>query len=160
MQAMKQRRRRSTCPINFFVEAFGDSWSFLIIRDLVFFGKHTFGEFASSSERIASNILASRLARLEQESILVKAPDESDRRKEIYSLTEKGLDLIPILLEMANWSAKHDPETSAPLAFVARVNADKENMFRLIRETVRAGGAIFAGPGSVVEQLAVAGPGS
>ena len=50
MQVMRQRRRRSTCPINFFVEAFGDSWSFLIIRDIVFFGKHTFGEFASSSE--------------------------------------------------------------------------------------------------------------
>jgi DNA-binding HxlR family transcriptional regulator len=148
------QRRRSTCPINFAVESVGDSWSLLIIRDIVFFGKHTFGEFASSGEGISSNILASRLARLEREGILIRTPHQSDRRKELYSLTEKGLDLIPILMEMANWSAGHDPLTSAPLDFVARVNAEKEVIFRLIRDTVQAGGAIFAGPDSVAEKLA------
>lgn len=153
LQVTTKRQRRSACPINFALETFGDTWSFLIIRDIVFFGKHTFGEFAGSGEGISSNILASRLARLEQEGILVKTPHVTDRRREIYLLTEKGLDLIPILLEMANWSAKHDQETSAPLEFVARVNADKEHMFRLIRETVQAGGAVFVGPGNVVSKL-------
>jgi hypothetical protein len=57
-------------------------------------------------------------------------------------------------MEMANWSAGHDPLTSAPLDFVARVNAEKEAIFRLIRDTVQAGGAIFAGPDSVAEKLA------
>lgn len=149
----RPQQRRSTCPINFAVESFGDSWSLLIIRDIVYFGKRTFGEFASSGERISSNILASRLARLEDEGILSKSRHPSDGRKELYALTEKGLDLIPILMEMANWSAKHDPDTSAPLDFVAQVNADKENLFRLIRETVARGGAVFVGEDSVVAQM-------
>jgi DNA-binding HxlR family transcriptional regulator len=153
LQETNKQRRRSTCPINFALETFGDTWSFLIIRDIVYFGKRTFSEFASSGEGISSNILANRLARLEQEGILVKTPHQTDRRREVYSLTEKGLDLIPILMEMANWSATHDPETTAPLDFVARVNADKEKLFRLIRETVQAGGAVFVGPESVVEKL-------
>lgn len=148
--------RRSTCPINFAVESFGDNWSLLIIRDIVFFGKRTFGEFARSGERISSNILASRLARLEAEGILVKSPHPIDGRKELYTLTGKGLDLIPMLLEMAAWSARHDPHTSAPLDFVARVSADKDNMFRLIRETVARGGAVFVGEDSVLAQLAQA----
>src|SRR5689334_10657304 len=105
---MKKQQRRSNCPISFILEILGDTWSLLIVRDIVYFGKRTYGEFLESEERIATNILANRLANLEQNGILVKKPHPEDKRKEIYSLTEKGLDLIPLLLEMANWSAKHD----------------------------------------------------
>jgi DNA-binding HxlR family transcriptional regulator len=103
---------------------------------------------------MATNILASRLVHLEQQGLLVKKPDETDKRKEVYFLTEKGLDLIPILLEMASWSAQHDPHTAAPQTWIARVKADKEKMINLIRETVQSGGSIFSGPNSVVSQLA------
>jgi DNA-binding HxlR family transcriptional regulator len=153
-QMKKKPQRRSNCPINFGLEAFGDTWSLLIIRDMVYFGKRTYGDFFRSEEGIATNILASRLAALEQNGILHKRPDHEDRRKEIYTLTEKGLDLIPILLEMAAWGAKHDPQTGAPKAWIDLVSADKDNLNRRIRETVRGGGAIFAGEGSVVSQLA------
>jgi DNA-binding HxlR family transcriptional regulator len=105
-------------------------------------------------EGIATNILASRLAQLEQKGILVKKPSETDKRKEVYSLTEKGLDLIPILLELASWGAQHDPQTGAPQEWIALVNANKKKMIRLIRETVQRGGSIFSGPDSVVKQLA------
>lgn len=149
----KKQPRRSDCPINFALETFGDMWSLLIIRDIVYFGKKTYGEFLASDEGMATNILASRLVHLEQKGILVKKPDATDKRKELYLLTDKGLDLIPILLEMANWSAGHDPQTSAPQAWIARVNADKEKMINLIRETVRSGGSIFSGPDSVVSKL-------
>jgi len=129
-------------------------WSLLIVRDMVYFGKTTYSEFLDSDEGIATNILASRLAQLEQSGILVRQSHPHDRRKEIYSLTEKGLDLIPILLEMANWGAHHDPQTGAPAEWIALVNVNKEAMIRLIRDTVLSGGSIFVGSDSVVNKLA------
>ncbi len=149
-----KQQRRSDCPINFVLETFGDTWSLLIIRDIVYFGKHTYGEFLASEEGIATNILASRLAHLEEKGIIVKQPHQTDKRKEAYALTEKGLDLIPILIEMANWSARHDPQTGAPPDWIALVNAHKEEITRLMRETVRQGGAVFVGENSVLSQLA------
>jgi DNA-binding HxlR family transcriptional regulator len=150
----KQKQRRSDCPISFALETFGDTWSLLIVRDIIYFGKKTYGEFLESDEGIATNILANRLEQLEQKGILTKQPFATDKRKEAYSLTEKGLDLIPILLEMGNWSACHDPQTGATQEWIALVNADKENMIRRIRETVRRGGSVFFGSDSVVNQLA------
>jgi DNA-binding HxlR family transcriptional regulator len=150
---MKKQERRSDCPISFVLETVGDTWSLLIVRDIVYFGKKTYGEFLESEEKIATNILATRLASLEQNGILVKKPHPKDKRKEVYELTEKGLDLIPIMVEMANWSFKHDPQTGAPAEWINMVNADKENITRLIIETVRNGGAVFVGPGSVISQL-------
>lgn len=153
---MKQTiSRRSDCPINFSLETFGDMWSLLIVRDIVYFGKKTYGEFLDSDEHIATNILASRLYQLEQKGILAKTRCETDKRKEIYILTEKGLDLIPILLEMANWGAHHDPQTGAPMNWIALVNANKEQIIRLIRDTVRCGDSVFVGENSVISQLTV-----
>src|SRR5258708_3488500 len=147
----KNQQRRSYCPINCALETFGDTWSLLIVRDIVYFGKKTYGEFLESEEGIATNILASRLVQLEEKGILVKKPHELDKRKEVYMLTEKGLDLIPILLELADWSAQHDAQTGAPSEWIARVNADKDQMIKLIRATVQKGGAVFVGPDSVVK---------
>ena len=146
-------QKRSDCPINFALEMFGDPWSLLIIRDIVYFGKKTYGEFLESEEGMATNILASRLAHLEQQGILVKKPSLSDKRKEEYVLTEKGLDLIPVLVEMANWSAEHDPQTAAPAAWIALMKAEREKMIRLIRETVQSGGSVFVGEKSLLGQF-------
>lgn len=147
------QHRRSDCPINFALETFGDPWSLLIIRDIIYFGKKTYGEFLESEESMATNILASRLARLEQQGILMKKPSSSDKRKEEYVLTEKGLDLIPVLVELANWSARYDPQTAAPTAWIALMMAEKEKMTRRIRETVQCGGSVFAGEKSLLSQL-------
>ena len=147
------RQRRSDCPINFALETFGDPWSLLIIRDIVYFGKKTYKEFLESEEGIATNILASRLALLEHKGILAKRQFEGDKRKEEYMLTERGLDLIPVLVELANWSAQHDPQTGAPAAWIALMKAERETMIGRIRETVQSGGSVFVGEKSLVGQV-------
>jgi DNA-binding HxlR family transcriptional regulator len=146
------RQRRSDCPINFALETFGDPWSLLIIRDIVYFGKRTYKEFLASEEGIATNILASRLAHLEHKGILEKRAYEGDRRKETYWLTERGLDLIPVLVELANWSAEHDPQTGAPAAWIGLMKAEREMMIERIRETVKRGESVFVGEGCLISQ--------
>ena len=100
---------RSHCPVNLGLEVFGDKWSLVIIRDLMFEGKRYFRELLQSDEKIASNILTDRLAMLEREGIISKANSPVHRQKYIYSLTEKGIDLLPILIEIGGWSLKHKP---------------------------------------------------
>jgi DNA-binding HxlR family transcriptional regulator len=151
---MKRTENKSHCPVNFALETFGDTWSLLIVRDIVFWGKRTYGEFLDSEEGIATNVLAARLAHLEQKGILARVPHETDGRKELYSLTEKGLALIPILLEMSGWSAQHDPKTTAPQQFVADVYANRDKMYRLIQDAVRNGGSLFGGEEALVERPA------
>ena len=148
-----KQHRRSDCPINFALETFGDPWSLLLIRDMVYFGKKTYGEFLDSEEGIATNILASRLVHLEQQGIVVKKFLDAGKRKEAYVLTEKGLDLIPVLVEMANWSAEYDPQTGAPAAWIALMKSEKEKMVQLIRQTVRSGRAVFVGHESLISTL-------
>ena len=144
MQSTHQPQRRSNCPIHFALEIFGDRWSLLLVRDIVLHGKHTYGEFLRSEEQIATNVLAARLALLESEGILHKAPHATDKRKDVYTLTEKGLDLIPLLLDIIAWSATYDPETGTPQTFVERIRSDKEALIQEITETVRQGGYVFS----------------
>ena len=89
---------------------------------------------------MATNILACRLAHLERQGILVKRHSEKDKRKEEYVLTKMGLDLSAVLVEMANWSAEHDPHTTAPAAWIALMKTERSKMIRRIRETVQYGG--------------------
>lgn len=145
--------RRSNCPISFSLDVIGDSWTLLIIRDMIFAGKKTFGEFLSSDEGIARNILTNRLSRLEAMGLIIKKPHPSDGRKDLYELTESGLDFIPVLLELSAWGAKHDPETADALAWLNEIQMDKDSLIQLIRETVKKGGSVFAGPMSVINQL-------
>jgi DNA-binding HxlR family transcriptional regulator len=134
---------RSHCPVNFGLESFGDRWTLLILRDIVFRGKRTYGEFLKSEEGFATNILASRLAHLVEEGLLVReaAPD---RRKDIYTLTEKGLDLIPLLFEMVLWSAKYDRQSEARRIprLVELIRKDNRALSLETREKVRRGEAI------------------
>lgn len=137
---------RSHCPVNYGLEIFGDKWSLLIVRDIVFAGKRTYGEFLKSEEGFATNILASRLAFLVEQGILAKTLSSSDRRKELYSLTEKGLDLIPVVLSVVVWSAKHDPKSHARRRkdFVTRLKRSAQKTGEDVKELVRKGGFIFA----------------
>lgn len=141
--------RRSLCPINYALELFGDSWSLLIVRDIVYFGKKTFGEFLSSNEGVARSILASRLKKLGEDGILTKKPSHADRRQDIYALTDKGLDLIPLLLDTAQWSAKY-AETDAPDSWLEITAHQRQDLLPLIYEAVKSGRSIFVGENSVV----------
>lgn len=98
---------RSDCPLNFGLEIFGDKWSLLIIRDLMFFGKRYYNEFLSSAECISTNILAERLTMLEKEKIIKKHKDPAHKQKVLYSLTEKGIDLAPVIINIGLWSEKY-----------------------------------------------------
>ena len=100
---------RSFCPINLALEVFGDKWSLIIIRDIMFAGKRHFRELLQSEEKMASNILTDRLAMLEREGIISKQGDPGHKQKFIYSLTSKGIDLLPVLVEIGAWSFKYQP---------------------------------------------------
>ena len=153
MNMKNMHHRRSLCPISFSLEMVGDLWSLLIVRDIIYFGRKTYGEFLSSDEGIARNILATRLVQLEQKGILLKKPHPTDGRKDVYELTEKGLDLIPILLDMSEWGAKYEPETAINEAWLEEALIDKEALVQLIRETVQDGGSILVGEDSVMSKL-------
>lgn len=100
---------RSGCPVSLGLDIFGDRWTLLIIRDLMFTGKRHFREMLHSEEHISSNVLADRLKMLLEEGIITKTEDPSHMQKAIYSLTEKGVALLPILMQISSWSLKYRP---------------------------------------------------
>jgi len=103
---------RSGCPINLTLEVVGDKWSLLVIRDIIFGNRRHFRELLTRSEEgIASNILADRLKRLVEQGILSKTDDASHKQKALYSLTEQGIELLPVLAQMSAWGRKFLPVT-------------------------------------------------
>lgn len=100
---------RSLCPINLSLEIFGDRWTLLILRDMVFDGKRYFRELLQSEEAISSNILADRLRMLVEQGILTRAGDPGHKQKVVYSLTEKGIALVPVLAQMGAWGRRYLP---------------------------------------------------
>ncbi len=134
---MKKVKPRSNCPINFALEIFGDKWTLLIVRDLMFRGKIYYGDFMESEEKIATNILADRLDILERAGIIKKSQDPKNKTKYIYSLTEKGLDLMPVLVEIVLWSAKYDPKTAAPKEFILQAQRDKKGLIRSLMKGIK-----------------------
>lgn len=129
--------KRSTCPISFALEVFGDRWTLLVIRDLVFMGKKRFSEFHASTEGIATNVLSDRLQTLQDQGIIGSAKDPQDGRRVLYSLTEMGLDLIPSLVELVRWGSRHDPDTGAPKEFLERIEKDREGLIAELVESHR-----------------------
>jgi len=101
---------RSDCPLNYALEIFGDKWSLLIIRDMVFFNKRYYQEFLASEEKISTNILADRLTALEKNGFLKKEQSKNHKQKMIYSLTQKGIDLVPIIMEIGLWTDRYGEE--------------------------------------------------
>lgn len=118
-------KRRSGCPVSISLERFGDRWSLLIIRDLMVRGFRTFKDFQASGEGIATNILADRLRKLGAEGIVIAEREEADARRVNYRLTEKGIDLAPVLLELLIWASRHE-ETGAPCAVIESMAKNRE----------------------------------
>jgi DNA-binding HxlR family transcriptional regulator len=114
------------------LEVLGDRWSLLIIRDLMVRGLTTFKDFQESGEGIASNILADRLRKLEGAAIISPELDETDRRRVNYRLTEKGIDLAPVVLELLIWSARHE-ETAAPCALILQMEKNRQAVLAEVR---------------------------
>jgi DNA-binding HxlR family transcriptional regulator len=123
---------RSGCPVNISLEIFGDRWSLLIVRDLMVRGYRTFRDFQKSGERIATNILADRLRKLERWGIISVEEEQTDRRKVNYRLTEKGIDLAPVLLDLLIWGARHE-QTAAPCALIDDVEKNRQQVLTEVR---------------------------
>lgn len=131
------------CPFQFGLGAFGDRWTLLIIRDMMFFGFTRFQQFLDAGEGISTNILADRLARLVEQGIVSRQKDPESGRRVIYSLTEKGKDLSKVMLAILEWSAKHDAETLVPDEFVEKLRSeffgDPDEMLSAFKQINTAG---------------------
>ena len=106
---MRSDEPRSYCPINLSLEIFGDTWTLLVLRDMMFGGKRHFRELLQSDEHISSNILADRLARLVEHGLLTKSDDPTHKQKAIYSLTEKAITLLPVIVQIGAWGSRWVP---------------------------------------------------
>lgn len=111
---MHTTARRSDCPLNVALEIFGDRWSLLILRDVLILEKARYGEFLVSAEGISTNILASRLKQLQCAGLIEKFHEPQDRKVSFYLPTEKGISLIPLVLEVIRWGVRHLPHTGVP----------------------------------------------
>ena len=131
-------KRKSDCPVNYGLEIFGDRWTLLIIRDLMFKGKHYYGEYVNSEEKIATNLLADRLHMLEKEGIISRSRDKIHKQKIVYNLTRKGIDLLPLMVELIMWSAKYDSRSAADKAFTGKVKKDKAGFLKELAERLAA----------------------
>lgn len=98
------KNQRSHCGISCALDVLGDKWTLIVVRDIELLHKKTFKEFVASSERVATNILADRLKKLENYGLIAKKKAPNSLKVNHYSLTEKGLSLIPLLLELQSWA--------------------------------------------------------
>ena len=129
----ESKKRQTGCPVAFGLDTFGDRWSLLIIREIMLRDKKTYSEFMEADEGIASNILIDRLKHLEAEGILEKSRDPDNRRSFIYSLTKKGRDLAPIIMEIIIWSGAHDDRSIAMRGALEKINKDREGFEASLR---------------------------
>lgn len=144
---------RSACPISSSLDLLGDRWSLLILRDMIYFGKKTYGEFLASEEGIARNILANRLARLQEGGLITKVPLAADKRKDEYKLLEPGIATVPILLDLAEWGAENRENAQAPQDWLDYVKSHRAKLIPRIQSALREGDSIFVGDTSVVAKL-------
>ncbi|MDP4203513.1 MAG: helix-turn-helix domain-containing protein [Bacteroidota bacterium] len=123
---MTDSKKRSDCPISCSLEIWGDKWSLLIVRDLMFAKQCTYGDFLKSDEKIATNILASRLQTLEENGIITKSVHPDSKAKVLYKLTQKGIDLLPLMIEINLWAEKYYDLPADRKAMLKEVKKDKE----------------------------------
>ena len=129
---------RSACAISLALEAIGDKWSLLILRDLMFTDKRSYGELQSSEEKIATNILASRLQSLEANGLIRKASDPNNARRSLYFLTEKGIDLLPVIIELRQWMEKHDADAEGCTNALKLTDKDREKVLDSYKKKLKA----------------------
>lgn len=127
MKGKEVHQHRSGCPVSVSLEVFGDRWSLLIVRDLMVRGYRTFKEFQNSGEGIATNILADRLERLQRAAIVSAEVDPEDARRVNYRLTEKGIDLAPVMLELLIWGSRHE-KTGASCEMIEHFARNREQV--------------------------------
>lgn len=129
---MKKTEPRSDCPISFTLDFLGDKWTLLILRDMIFAGKSSYGDFLNSKERIATNVLADKLDKLEEGGFVIKRVSAEKRNKFLFTLTKKGIDLLPLIIEMTIWGSTYNPPGNPGL--LKALADDKEGTIRQYRQ--------------------------
>lgn len=152
------RRMRSGCPINRSIELFGDPWSLLVVRDVMFGSRRTFGALLSESEEgISSSVLADRLERLVEEGLLTRSEDPDHAQRVIYSLTERAIQLVPIFVQIGAWGRRHleglTPELTIRAALLEEGGSSLWTAFMDELRGIHLGNARDAGGGGVLAQL-------
>ncbi len=122
----------SHCPINFALVHFGDKWSLLILRDLMFKEKRYYNEFLSSEEKVSTSVLGDRLKSLEKSGLIFKQKDTVKKSRIKYSLTEKGIDLLPMMVELIIWSSSFDKSTVTDKEFLSKISKNKPKLLKEI----------------------------
>ncbi|HSX35980.1 MAG TPA: helix-turn-helix domain-containing protein [Patescibacteria group bacterium] len=138
MKTTRKNERRSDCPVSFGLDIFGDKWTLLILRDIMFYNRTRFSDFAPQ-EHIATNILADRLSRLEDAGIIKKHRDEVLKNQYVYTVAQKGKDLLPVLIEMTLWGFQYDAKTPASKVFVERIKTDKRKLGSGMAQSISRG---------------------
>lgn len=133
---MKEIKARSSCPLSYTLDFFGDKWSLLILRDMMLSDKATYGEFLNSAEKIATNILADRLSMLETYGFVTKQVAPDKKSKFLYSPTEKGIALVPVILEIGLWGSKFNPP-GLDQNLLHALQTDKEGTIQRIQDKLR-----------------------
>ena len=141
------RPHRSLCPINLALEVFGDRWTLLIVRDLMFAGKRHFREFLQSDEHVASNVLADRLGLLVEQGVVTRSGDPTHKQKAVYSLTEKGISLLPILAQIGIWSRAYLPVSEELGSTAAALEAGGPELWQQLIEQLRVEHSATSRPG-------------
>lgn len=134
---MTDKKNRSDCPISCSLDVWGDKWSLLIVRDLMFAKQCTYGDFLKSSEKIATNILASRLQTLEENDIITKSDHPDSKAKVLYKLSQKGIDLLPLMIEINLWAEKYFHISVEQKAMLKEVKKDKEKFIKAARKDLK-----------------------
>jgi DNA-binding HxlR family transcriptional regulator len=127
---MNKAKKRSDCPISCSLDIWGDKWTLLIVRDLMFAKQCTYGDFLKSPEGIATNILASRLQVLEENKLIEKSDHPDSKAKVLYRLTRKGIDLLPIMIEINLWAEKYLTIPDDRKAMLKEVKKDKTGFIK------------------------------
>ena len=137
METLKKSECRSACPIANTLDILGDRWTLLVIRDLMFMGKHEYLEFVTGPEGIATNILSDRLKRLMRTGIINSQSHPAHKSKKLYYLTKKGKDLLPLMVEMILWGGTHRAAPNMPRARFNRVKNDPKGFMRQILKELK-----------------------
>lgn len=131
---MPSTKKRSDCPVSCSLDIWGDKWSLLIVRDLLSAKECTYGDFLKAGEGIATNILASRLLALEENGIIKKLAHPDSKAKVLYRLTQKGIDLLPIMVEINLWAEKYFSIPEDRAALLKEVKKDKAGFIKVMTE--------------------------
>ena len=132
---------RCNCPITSALDILGDKWTLVIIKQMLIEGKQTFKDFSESDEAIATNILSARLKMLEEFKVITKHKLPNNKKTNIYRLTEKGVALTPVIIELGIWSDANMRDFHSEIIEGEDVDAlknNKEEFVRNLQESYKA----------------------